>query len=225
MPNTSDAAFSDQSRWAEHQRHLIASLRDHPLLVVLRPTQVDWSGKTFEQAPLFALVDQLVTAGVHHIEIAWVDHPSWPDLMAALRARHPTLALGAASVTTPEALQAVIDLDMAYAMSPCLDPQLLQLARQQGQLLVPGVFSPSELRQAVALGCALVKLFPAGSLGLDYLRQLSAPMAPLPCVIAAGGLQVDDLDPWLAAGCHAVALGRGVIDGNSLDPKLLNWLS
>ena len=225
MPNTSDSAPDGQSRWQSCQRQLIDSLHSHPLLVVLRPSDADWSAQTLEQAPLLRLIDQLTAAGIAHLEIAWAPHPRWPSLMRDLKARHPDLHLGVASITSQAALLSTLELDLAYAMSPCLDLELLTLARCHGQLLVPGVFSPSEFLQAAKVGCELVKLFPAGTLGIDYLRQLSAPMDPLPRVIAAGGLGTADLDPWLSAGYHAVALGRGVMRGDTLDPHLLTWLA
>ena len=225
MPNTSESSTPESGRWLERQRHLIGSLAEYPLLVVLRPTSSDWSAQTFQQAPLLALIDQLSDAGVRHIELAWSAHHRWPELVRVLQDRYSDLHLGAASVTNAGAVDCISELGMAYAMSPCLDPLLINRARAQGLVLVPGVFSPTEVHQATTLGCELIKLFPAGSLGLDYLRQLSAPLAPLPHMIAAGGLTAADLDPWLAAGYHAVALGRGVMVGNSLDDNLLKWLS
>ncbi|MGC6482048.1 MAG: bifunctional 4-hydroxy-2-oxoglutarate aldolase/2-dehydro-3-deoxy-phosphogluconate aldolase [Synechococcus sp.] len=225
MLSTSDSALDGQCRWQDNQRQLIDSLRQHPLLVVLRPSDADWSVPTLEQAPLLRLIDQLVGEGVRHLEVAWVAHPRWPCLLRLLKGRYPTLQLGAASITSQQALRCALELDLAYVMSPCLDLALLTLARRHGQLLVPGVLSPSEVLQAAQAGCELVKLFPANTLGIKYLRQLSAPMDPLPHVIAAGGLTVQDLDPWLAAGHHAVALGRGVVHGDRLDPHLLTWLA
>ena len=225
MPSTSDSALDGQSRWRSCQRQLIDSLRSNPLLVVLRPSQADCSAPLLEQAPLLRLIDQLTAAGVIHLEIAWSAHPRWLVLMRELKVRYPGLHLGVASITSEVALRSTLELDLAYAMSPCLDLELLAMARRHDQLLVPGVFSPSEFLQAAKAGCELVKLFPAGTLGIDYLRQLSAPMEPLPHVIAAGGLGAADLDPWLSAGYHAVALGRGVIRGDELDPHLLAWLS
>ena len=79
------------------------------------------------------------------------------------------------------------------------------------QLLLPGVFAPTEIHQAYGCGCRLVKLFPASVLGVDYWRQLAGPMDSLPFVIAAGGLTAPDFIPWLNAGDEAVALGRGLV--------------
>lgn len=212
LPNTSDPSEG-----------LISSLTDQPLLVVLRPGPNDYQD-TFESTRLCRQLDQLVGAGVLHVELAWAFHPRWPTLVDAIRERYPEVRLGAASVSTLPALQQVANLGLGYAMSPLLDPELQSKARDLCCVLVPGVMTPSEIRSAQALGCSLVKLFPASVLGVDYRRQISAPMGELPFMIAAGGLRCTDLIPWLAAGYNAVALGRTVFVDDALDPGMKPWL-
>ena len=209
---------------SDRQQWLMASLRRQPLIIVLRPKENDLLGP-FLESVLCQRLDQLVDLGVHHIEIAWMDHSRWSDLIATIRLRHPTLQLGVASVTSQRGLQAVIDLDLPYAMSPLLDQGLVSMAYQHHCCLVPGVMTPTEIRQAMVLGCHLVKLFPAVVLGLDYRRQISAPMGDLPFMIAAGGLSVADLDPWLSAGYDAIALGRGVLSTTPAVADLRSWLA
>ncbi|MBL6888053.1 MAG: bifunctional 4-hydroxy-2-oxoglutarate aldolase/2-dehydro-3-deoxy-phosphogluconate aldolase [Synechococcus sp. BS30m-G30] len=209
---------------SDRQQWLMASLRRQPLIIVLRPKESDLLGP-FLQSLMCHRLDQLVDLGVRHIEIAWMDHLRWSDLIATIRLRHPTLQLGVASVTSQRGLQAVIDLDLPYAMSPLLDQGLVSMAHQHNCCLVPGVMTPTEIRQALVLGCHLVKLFPALVLGLDYHRQISAPMGDLPFMIAAGGLTVADLDPWLSAGYDAIALGRGVLNTTAAVDDLRHWLT
>ena len=209
---------------SDRQQWLMASLAQQPLIIVLRPKESDLLGP-FLQSLLCQRVDQLVELGLHHLEIAWVDHPSWSALITAIRLRHPSLQLGVASVTSQRGLQAVIALDLPYAMSPLLDQGLVSMAHQHNCCLVPGVMTPTEIRQAVVLGCHVVKLFPAVVLGRDYYRQISAPMGDLPFMIAAGGLSVADLDPWLSAGYDAIALGRGVLSTTNAIADLSHWLT
>ncbi|MFM7085884.1 MAG: bifunctional 4-hydroxy-2-oxoglutarate aldolase/2-dehydro-3-deoxy-phosphogluconate aldolase [Cyanobium sp.] len=178
---------------------LIQSLRRQPLLIVLRPGE-----------PLQALprLEQLEGLGLIHVEIAWQPLPGWAEQMAELVRCFPALELGAASVCEA---QGVIDAAAAgcrYAVSPVLDPQLQQQAAALDLLLVPGVMSPSEVHQARRLGCNIVKLFPAVSVGVEHWRRLREPLGtPLPFCIAAGGLKPTDVLPWLEAGVDAVALG------------------
>ncbi|WP_254932392.1 bifunctional 4-hydroxy-2-oxoglutarate aldolase/2-dehydro-3-deoxy-phosphogluconate aldolase [Cyanobium sp. BA20m-14] len=181
---------------------LIHSLRAQPLLIVLRPGE-----------PLRALptLERLQELGLIHVEIAWQPKPGWADQMRELIDRFPALELGAASVCQ---LQGVADAAAAgcrYAVSPLLNSELQQRAAERELLLVPGVMSPSEVHQARRLGCGIVKLFPAVSVGIDHWRRLREPLgAPLPYCIAAGGLNPGDVLPWLEAGVDAVALGSGL---------------
>ncbi len=186
-PNTSEPALN-----------LLSSLHHQPLLVVLRAEQ------PLELEPQLAHLAQL---GVRHVELAWSPHPHWAEQVASLVGRFPTLHLGAASLCTAAALEAAVRSGLAYGVSPILDGALVEQARRHGLALVPGVMTPSEVHQARALGCPLVKLFPAVQLGTPYWRRLREPLGPLPGCIAAGGLGVADVEPWLAAGVDAVALG------------------
>ena len=67
---------------SEPEKGLIRSLRIQPLLVVLRPDPADLED-VFPTTRLCRQLDQLVEAGVQHVEIAWCDHPRWADLVIA----------------------------------------------------------------------------------------------------------------------------------------------
>lgn len=181
---------------------LIQSLRGQPLLIVLRPA-----------TPLAAVpvLKRLQTLGMRHVEIAWQPQPGWTDQMAELVLRFRDLDLGAASVCEPQGVADAAAAGCRYAVSPVFDAALLQEAARRNLVLVPGVMTPSEVHRARQLGCAIVKLFPAVSVGIDHWRRLREPLgAPLPFCIAAGGLKPADVRPWLEAGVDAVALGSGL---------------
>lgn len=189
-------------------------MHHQPLLVVLRAEQ---------PLELLPRLDELCSIGVRHVEIAWTKHPAWAQQVALLRQRYPSLALGAASIISTSAVEAVLTAGLGYAMAPILDPVLQRQATEDGLLLVPGVFSPSDVQTARVLGCELVKLFPAVTLGVHYWQRLRQPLGELPFCIAAGGLGVGDLDPWLEAGVDAVTLGAQVTDGAEL-ADLAAWI-
>ncbi|MCX5942612.1 MAG: bifunctional 4-hydroxy-2-oxoglutarate aldolase/2-dehydro-3-deoxy-phosphogluconate aldolase, partial [Cyanobacteria bacterium] len=155
------------------------SLVAQPLLAVLRPRTVQQAHRQLEK---------LQAVGLVHVELAVEASRAWSEGCLSLAAAFPALHLGAASVTTPEQLEAGAAGGLAYAVSPIFDPQLLQRAGQLGLTLVPGVHSPTEVHQAQRLGCPIVKLFPARPLGPTYWASLAGPLGPLPFCIAAGGL-------------------------------------
>ena len=201
----------------------MASLRRQPLLLVIRPKADDFSPSGSGSA-LLEQVQQLHGAGLRHLEVAWLDQPGWVGFMQRVQDHCPGLNLGAASVTSSKALTDLSRLDLRYAMAPCWCPELVEQARALDVLLVPGVFSPTEVHHAIRLGCRVVKLFPAATLGPGYWGRLRAPLGPLPFVIAAGGLEVTDIPVWLEAGYGAVALGRRVVGSAPAFEALLDWL-
>ncbi|MFM7652313.1 MAG: bifunctional 4-hydroxy-2-oxoglutarate aldolase/2-dehydro-3-deoxy-phosphogluconate aldolase [Vulcanococcus sp.] len=187
----------------------MTSLRRQPVLAVLRFSHVDEAR---------CQLDQLLAAGLLHVELAVRPDTAWVAMAGELQRTYPALRLGAASVCTAEALGAVVDAGLAYAVSPILDPALLDQASAAGITLVPGVFTPTEVALAVRCGAPAVKLFPAAAVGPAYWRSLAGPLSPLPFCIAAGGLAVGDVVPWLAAGVDAVALGSQLFDHNTALP-------
>ena len=201
----------------------MASLQHQPLLLVIRPEPDDLVASGSGPG-LLEQVQQLHAAGLRHLEVAWLDQPGWMGFMRRVQDHCPELHLGAASVTVAKALNDLSRLDLSYAMAPCWCPELVEQARGLGVLLVPGVFSPTEVHQAMQFGCRVVKLFPAVNLGPGYWGRLQAPLGPLPFVIAAGGLEVGDLPVWLEAGHGAVALGRRVVGSPAAFQALLDWL-
>ena len=201
----------------------MASLQHQPLLLVIRPEPDDLVASG-SGSGLLGQVQQLHAAGLRHLEVAWLDQPGWMGFMQRVQDHCPELNLGAASVTGTKALNDLSRLDLSYAMAPFWCPELVEQARGLGVLLVPGVFSPTEVHQAMQFGCRVVKLFPAVNLGPGYWGRLQAPLGPLPFVIAAGGLEVGDLPVWLEAGHGAVALGRRVVGSPPAFQALLDWL-
>lgn len=198
MPNTSDPGFTvDASA-------LIAGLHRQPLLAVLRPE---------DQRQAIHQLDALQAVGLVHVELAVQASQPWVDMAFQLVHRYADLKLGAASVLTSADLEAAMVAGLGYAVSPILNQALLAQAAAAAFPLVPGVFSPTEVHQASLWGAQLVKLFPARALGPQYWPSLRGPLQPLPFCIAAGGLDVNDVEPWLRGGVDAVALGSSLFAG------------
>ena len=91
-------------------------------------------------------------------------------------------------------------------MTPHLDGGLLAEMLATGRLVLPGVFTPSEVAAALGAGAEVVKLFPAATGGLAHFKALMSPFPELR-VVPTGGIGPADVRPWLDAG--AVAVGAG----------------
>jgi len=209
--------------WQESQEALIKSFKLQPLVVVLRISKDDLDNLSIDH--LVYLINKLNEFGIKHIELGWSSHKNWILFIKELKNQITETNLGAASITNSKALELITDLDFKYAMSPCWDKELQKQAQVIGKVLIPGVFSPSEINQALNFGCRIIKLFPASTLGLNYLQQIKPSLSTFPFIIAAGGLKVIDIDRWLKKGFNTIALGRDLIKGHEIDPFLKIWLT
>jgi 2-dehydro-3-deoxyphosphogluconate aldolase/(4S)-4-hydroxy-2-oxoglutarate aldolase len=73
-----------------------------------------------------------------------------------------------------------------------------------------GALSPTEVRAALDLGAAAVKIFPARAVGPDYLRDLHGPFPGIP-LIPSGGVNAGNAAAYLRAGAVAVTAGTDVV--------------
>ena len=201
---------------------MISSLISQPLIIVLRISQDNLDKLYLED--IICLIYSLISCDIKNIEIAWSSHPNWVRFIKEIKKQFTDISFGAASLTDPRSLEAIAELDFRFSMSPFWDLKLQLKARELGQVVIPGVFSPSEIQQAINFGHRAIKLFPASLLGINYINQIKASINPIPFFIGAGGMKIRDINSWLSNGFGAIILGRELISNWQIDPELEKWL-
>jgi 2-dehydro-3-deoxyphosphogluconate aldolase/(4S)-4-hydroxy-2-oxoglutarate aldolase len=150
------------------------------------------------------------TAGVPLVEVSLSGDGALAALEAVCeRGRDVGRVAGAGTVLSPEQVVAAANLGAAFAVAPGLDAETVAAAREHELPYLPGVATPSEVQRALALGCQTLKLFPASSLGTEWLRSLAGPF-PDASFIAVGGVDADSAPGWLAAGALGVGVGSAL---------------
>lgn len=198
------------------ERTLLEHLAASRILAVLRRPDIATCAD--------ALVTGLRERGVRAIECT-LDQPGALEVIRRLRAeRLPDELIGAGTVRTTLQIDALHAAGADFAVSPHLDEALLAYAVEVGLPLLPGVMTPSEVARALALGAPAVKLFPAGPLGIDYLKALRGPF-PDVAVVPTGGIAIKDVRAWLQAGALCVGLGSALTRGDRLPETLTSVLA
>jgi 2-dehydro-3-deoxyphosphogluconate aldolase/(4S)-4-hydroxy-2-oxoglutarate aldolase len=118
--------------------------------------------------------------------------------------------VGAGSVLDSETARAVILAGARFVVSPVLDLGVLWMARRYGRLAIIGAFTPTEIATASSAGADLVKVFPANHLGPRYFADLLGPMPHLR-LAPTGGVDLDTVPAWIAAGAVAVGVGSALV--------------
>jgi 2-dehydro-3-deoxyphosphogalactonate aldolase len=114
------------------------------------------------------------------------------------------ICIGAGTVLTPEHVEAVAETGGKYIISPNCNPAVIRRTKELGLLSCPGVFTPSEAFTALEAGADLLKLFPAGRMAPEYIKDLKA-VVPAE-FMATGAVTADNIKKYLK---YAVGAGIG----------------
>ena len=149
-----------------------------------------------------------IEAGLEAIEVTFT-LASAARAIERLRGQHPATLIGAGTVRTLTEMDDAATAGAEFLVAPGLNPELVEAARRRGLLMIPGVFTASEVDAALRLGVQLLKLFPAEPLGPAYMASLLQPF-PAAGLIPTGGITAANAAAYLKAGAAAVAMGSSL---------------
>jgi 2-dehydro-3-deoxyphosphogluconate aldolase/(4S)-4-hydroxy-2-oxoglutarate aldolase len=132
----------------------------------------------------------------------------------------PELSIGAGTVLDEETANQFMDGGADFIVSPVFDKATAKACRKRNVPYIPGCFTPTEMYKAYNVGSAVVKLFPGGTVGPDYVRHVLAPLPHLRLLIT-GGISFDreSVRSWFDAGSFALGIGSSVFTRERISKK------
>jgi len=152
----------------------------------------------------------LVAAGVTVLEFSLASDVALRAIGTCSRQYGDQIIVGAGTVLDYDQAEAAVQAGGSFVIAPNTNPSLIEWALREDVLYIPGCFTPTELVAARQAGATLLKLFPAGRLGPDYIRDLLAPMPHL-ALLPTGGVTLATAPEFLRAGAVAVAVGSDLV--------------
>ena len=125
------------------------------------------------------------------------------------------VSLGVGTVLTQKQAEDAVDSGAQYIISPNTDVSVIKKTKELGKVSIPGAFTPSEMVLAYHAGADIVKLFPAGVLGIKYIKAVLAPLSHIP-VVAVGGVDADNAAEFIKAGAIGVGIGGSLVDTKAI---------
>jgi 2-dehydro-3-deoxyphosphogluconate aldolase / (4S)-4-hydroxy-2-oxoglutarate aldolase len=160
---------------------------------------------------LFKIAEALREGGVRVIEVT-LNTPSAIEMIGELEKEFGAeMLIGAGTVLDPETARAVILAGAKFVLGPTLNLNVSKLCKRYNTVYVPGVLTPTEIISAWEAGAQVVKVFPAGSLGPRYIKELRGPL-PQVEMMPVGGVTVDNAAEFIKAGSSALGIGGELVD-------------
>lgn len=174
---------------------------------------------------LLSLAAALQSGGVRLMEVTF--DQSDPDCISrtgegirALCDQFPAMRFGAGTVLTIPQVDATKAAGGQFIISPNTDVDVIRHTKSLGLVSIPGAMTPSEVMSAHCAGADYVKLFPAATLGIQYLKDLTAPVNHVK-ILATGGISAGNLAEFLRAGCRGAGISSSLCDKAQI--KAGNW--
>jgi 2-dehydro-3-deoxyphosphogluconate aldolase/(4S)-4-hydroxy-2-oxoglutarate aldolase len=170
------------------------------------------------------VADALALGGVRAIEVTM----TVPNAVAIIGELAPSLSsdvlLGAGTVTDADTARAVIDAGARFVVGPVLRREIIKVCRDRDVAVAPGCFSPTEILDAHEAGADIVKVFPATSLGPQFIKDVRAPLPQLK-LMPTGGVTLDNAGDWIRAGAVAVGVGSALLDAAAIESGRLDLIT
>lgn len=163
---------------------------------------------------------QMTKSRIRSMEVSLVTDDALDTIRALNDEFGDELHIGAGTVRTVEEARAAIDAGSSFLLSPVGFSQgIIDVAKDAGVVSVPSGFSPTEIATMFDMGADIVKVFPASRLGPAYLKDLAAPLGPLPLMVV-GGINAQNVQDYFDAGASYAGIGSGCF--NPEDVATLN---
>ncbi|MGB6221942.1 bifunctional 4-hydroxy-2-oxoglutarate aldolase/2-dehydro-3-deoxy-phosphogluconate aldolase [Haloferula sp.] len=159
------------------------------------------------------LAEALLDAGLDIMEVTFRTAAAAESITRIAKA-FPEILLGAGTLLEPDQVARARDAGAIFGLAPGLNPEILAKAKQVGLQFSPGVMTPSDIEQALSLGCDLLKFFPAGAAGgPNMLKALAGPYAHTGVkFVPTGGISAKNLGDYLALPVVAAIGGSWMVD-------------
>lgn len=168
------------------------------------------------------LAEALLAGGLNVIEVTFRTAGA-AESIARIRKELPAMHVGAGTLLSPDQVKAAVDAGAQFGVSPGLSESVLKAAGACGLTMFPGVITPTEITQALELGCKHLKFFPAEAAGgVSMLKALAGPFGHTGVqFVPTGGITAATLPNYLAIPQVAAIGGSWMAERKLVAEK--NW--
>jgi 2-dehydro-3-deoxyphosphogluconate aldolase/(4S)-4-hydroxy-2-oxoglutarate aldolase len=167
---------------------------------------------------LLKVIEAVRKGGVKCIEITMTVPGAVEIIRQLSKAVPPDVLVGAGTVVDEGTANQVIDAGAKFVVGPVLNLAVVSLCGKRDVPVMPGCYTPTEILTAWNAGADIIKVFPATSLGPKYFKDLRGPFPDIR-LMPTGGVTIDNVGEWIAAGACAVGVGSDLLDKKAIDEE------
>ncbi|WP_139489020.1 bifunctional 2-keto-4-hydroxyglutarate aldolase/2-keto-3-deoxy-6-phosphogluconate aldolase [Brevibacillus dissolubilis] len=178
---------------------IINSIVEQKIVGVLR-------GDSAEQVELFA--HKCIEGGLNAIEVTFTV-PSVVKCLENLTSHYAgrdDVIIGAGTVLDTETARIAILAGAQFIVTPYLNPEVIRNCNRYQIPVIPGAMTIKDVVEGLENGADIIKLFPGEISGPRMISAIKGPI-PQANIMPTGGVHLENIHEWLAAGAVAVGIG------------------
>jgi 2-dehydro-3-deoxyphosphogluconate aldolase/(4S)-4-hydroxy-2-oxoglutarate aldolase len=161
------------------------------------------------------LTEALVRGGIRAVEFTFTNRLAARVIEEVRNALDGRAIVGAGTVLDPETARTAILAGAEFIVTPTVSNPTIELCHRYSIPTAIGAFTPTEILTAWQAGASFVKVFPATTLGPQYLKDVRGPL-PQVKLIPTGGVNADNAADFIRAGASAIAVGSNLVDAKTV---------
>lgn len=121
------------------------------------------------------------------------------------------MSLGIGTIKTVEDAENFIQLGADFLVSPIVNADLAATIKKSNKVWIPGAMTPTEIALCEELGAKIIKIFPASTVGINYISSIK-PLFPELDFIVTGGISTnpDEIKNWFNQKVLGIGLGSAL---------------
>jgi len=182
---------------------ILAKIKETGIVPVIRAKSADEALK---------LTEAIYDGGINIFEIT-MTVPGAIEVIKELTEKYKEnndVVIGAGSVLDAPTAKTAIQAGAKFVVGPSFDKEMVSLCNRYQVPVIPGAVTPTEVVKAMEAGADVVKIFPATLFGPKIIKAIKGPIPHAP-LLPTGGVNLDNVADWIAAGSYAVGAGSAIV--------------
>jgi len=189
-------------------------ISEHKIIAILRGAN---------PVDVLSIAEALYTGGIRLIEVTMNSTNPLSVIAELSNVMGDKMLIGAGTVLDAATAKDAIAAGAKFILSPIVDVDVIKAAKNNGAVVIPGAYTPTEIVYAFKHGADLIKVFPATS--PDYIRNILAPLPHIP-LLPTGGVNLDNIKQYQNAGAIGFGIGSSLVKSSqAVTPEYLNQLT
>jgi 2-dehydro-3-deoxyphosphogluconate aldolase/(4S)-4-hydroxy-2-oxoglutarate aldolase len=159
-----------------------------------------------------------IEAGLTNIEVTLNTRGAQRMIEYANHEYGNKLVTGAGTICDMEDLQTALNAGAKFIVTPIIDISVIEECTIQEIPVFSGAFTATEIYKAWKAGASMVKVFPLGSVGPNYIKDIKGPLNQVK-LMPTGGVDLSNILDFFKAGASAVGIGGKLFDPTMVQEK------